>query len=205
MDSKSEQWKILDNFPGPDNYMFQCLELKLRASGKRQIMCGSWSRRERKLHLNVIKLKTTKWEKKVPSLIAHPLKEGGGSGKGGMWYVRIGKKMIFIIVLLFGNNLQYKFNIWKQGVFVRTAPSTLPHTHIHPHTHIFYIYYQLTTEIKITFLFIILWWFLISPWLFSLCPYGQWEGGSVDVDRCWQEEEGSKITGNVWIFFMDDF
>lgn len=85
MDSKSEQWKILGNFPGPDNYMFQCLEQKLRASGKRQIMCGSWSRRERKLHLNVIKLKITKWEKKVPSLIARPLKEEGGSGEGGMY------------------------------------------------------------------------------------------------------------------------
>ena len=38
MNSKSEQWKILDNFPSPDNYMFHCLEQKLRASGKRQIM-----------------------------------------------------------------------------------------------------------------------------------------------------------------------
>ena len=85
MDSKSEQWKILGNLPGPDNYMFQCLEQKLRASGKRQIMCVSWSRRERKLHLNVIKLKITKWEKKVPSLIARPLKEEGGSGEGGMY------------------------------------------------------------------------------------------------------------------------
>ena len=109
MDSKSEQWKILGHSPGPDNYMFQCLEQKLRASDKRQIMCGSWSRRERKLHLKVIKLKTTKWEKKVPSLIARPLKEGGGVRERG--YARIGKKMIFIIVLLFGNNLQYKFNI----------------------------------------------------------------------------------------------
>ena len=60
MDSKSEQWEILDNSPSPDNYMFQCLEQKLRASGKRQIICDSWSRRESKIHLNVIKLKTTK-------------------------------------------------------------------------------------------------------------------------------------------------
>ena len=95
----------------------------------------------------------------------------GGRGVRERGYARIGKKMIFIIVLLFGNNLQYKFNIWLQGVFIRTTPPTLPHTHTythtHIHTHIFYIYYQLTTEIKITFLFIILWWFLISPWLFA--------------------------------------
>ena len=109
MDSKSEQWKILDNSSNPDNYMFQCLEQKLRASGKRQIMCDFWSRRESKLHSNVIKLKTTKWEKKVPSLIARPVE--GGRGMRGRLYIRIEKKMIFIIVLLFGNNLQYKFNI----------------------------------------------------------------------------------------------
>ena len=202
MDSKSEQWEILDNSPSPDNYMFQCLEQKLRASGKRQIICDSWSRRESKLHLNVIKLRTTKWEKKVPSVIARPLEGGRGSEKGGMYALekRWFSLLYYYLEIISNTNLIFESKVYS------SAPPLPPfHTHIHPHTHIFYIYYQLTTEIKITFLFIILWWFLISPWLFSLCPYGQWEGGSVDVDRCWQEEEGSKITGNVWIFFMDDF
>ena len=65
MDLKFEQWEILDNSPDPDNYMLRCLEQKLRASCKRQIMGGSWSREERKFHMNVIKLKATKWEKRV--------------------------------------------------------------------------------------------------------------------------------------------
>ena len=167
MDSKSEQWKILDHSPGPDNYMFQCLEQKLRASDKRQIMCGSWSRRERKLHLNVIKLKTTKWEKKVPSLIARPLKEGGGSGEGGMYALekRWFSLLYYYLEIISNTNL-----IFDCKVYSSTPPlppfHTHTYTHTHIHTHIFYIYYQLTTEIKITFLFIILWWFLISPWLF---------------------------------------
>ena len=67
--------------------------------------------------------------KKSPSTMAHPL--GGGRGIRGRGYVRIGKNMIFIIVLLFGNNLQYEFNIWLQGVVIRTAPPTLSHTHTH--------------------------------------------------------------------------
>ena len=69
--------------------------------------------------------------KKSPSTMAHPL--GGGRGIRGRGYVRIGKNMIFIIVLLFGNNLQYEFNIWLQGVVIRTAPPTLSHTHTHTH------------------------------------------------------------------------
>ena len=163
----------------------------------------------------------------------------GREGVRERGYVRIGKKMIFIIVLLFGNNLQYKFNIWLQCVFIRTTPPTLPrthtytytHTHTHTHTHIlhllsayhrnkndFLIYHSLISPWLFVYEFIEvkLFWYVIS-FIFikcictiphhmeSLCPYGQWEGGSVDVDRCWQEEEGSKITGNVWIFFMDDF
>ena len=41
--------------------------------------------------------------KKGPSIVAHPLE--GGRGISGRGYVRIWKNMIFIIVLLFGNNL----------------------------------------------------------------------------------------------------
>ena len=69
--------------------------------------------------------------KKGPSIMAHPLK--GGRGIRGRGYVRIGKNMVFIIVLSFGNNLQYEFNIWLQGVIIRTAPPTLPHTHTQTH------------------------------------------------------------------------
>ena len=37
------------------------------------------------------------------------------------------------------------------------------------------------------------------------CPHGQGGGDQPNADSCRQEkEEGSKITKNVWIFFMDD-
>ena len=55
------------------------------------------------------KTESNQMRQKSPSTMAHPL--GGGRGIRGRGYVRIGKNMIFIIVLLFGNNLQYEFNI----------------------------------------------------------------------------------------------
>ena len=79
------------------------------------------------------KTESNQMRKKSPSTMAHPL--GGGRGIRGRGYVRIGKNMIFIIVLLFGNNLQYEFNIWLQGVVIRTAPPTLSHTHTHARAH----------------------------------------------------------------------
>ena len=75
--------------------------------------------------------------------MAHPLK--GGRGIRGRGYVRIGKNMVFIIVLSFGNNLQYEFNIWLQSVIIRTAPPTLPHTHTQTHARAHEVVYETTS------------------------------------------------------------